>query len=369
MMLLVFPSSTLMVQILLIFLFTNILFSLFVSAAVLLRVPAEKYRLTEIFLYCLGVGPILTTLLLYYGLLLFPHQGAVFYVVWVATWPLISVFLGRKSFGPLLSEISAAVRGTIARIKCRSLCGKLEAVVWVLLFCMLSMTAARIYFTRVLPAPVDEHDSLHYLILGEIYYEEKSFDFNGYRPYEETGFFSMSLHAPSFSLLHTWELMLGKFLDYDDDLYYKSCNLYYIGLLILIQVFWLSRRNRYLALLGVTGLMSGLWFLTSALTFHIDAFRIFFVVVSWIFLYYSLKDGNSFAVLLLGAFSGFAAFSHSMGVAVALINAVVLLLFYQGDWRRKVGTTLTVVLSATIFGGLHYVLDVAVGHGWILTSW
>jgi len=50
-------------------------------------------------------------------------------------------------------------------------------------------------------------------------------------------------------------------------------------------------------------------------------------MVSWIFLAYSIKKRDFLSLILLGVFSGFTAFTHLIGAAVAILNCVTFIIF------------------------------------------
>jgi 4-amino-4-deoxy-L-arabinose transferase-like glycosyltransferase len=146
-----------------------------------------------------------------------------------------------------------------------------------------------------------------------------------------------------------------------DDLYFRSVSAYYAFLILCIAFYWTARKNRWLAILSVITLLSSLRFFLTIVTYHLDSYRIFFLLLSWIFLAYSIKRKDRLSLFLLGIFSGFAAFTHLIGVVTAVVNILTLFLFDQNNLKQKLIRTLTVGLLLLLFGGIHYLLEALYG--------
>ncbi len=187
--------------------------------------------------------------------------------------------------------------------------------------------------------------------------------YSGYYP--KTGFSSFSKHAPGFPLLITWEKILNRFIQRNTDYYFKSISPYY-GFLIVLNVFFLLRKKSpILAILGVVALFSGFNFFKNFATYHIDMYRIYFLTFSWVILAYTIEKKDMLSLFMLGVFSGFAAFSHSIGAIIAGINLLALFLFLDiGLWKR-IKYSFYVCFLIMLIGGFHYFFDTFWGRGWI----
>jgi hypothetical protein len=222
-----------------------------------------------------------------------------------------------------------------------------------------------LYLGTILQVPIADHDILVYGNIGKFYYMEKAVKYSENIYNSIDGFFFIGSPKPSFSLLLTWEMMVNRSFagsnDLTFDIYFRSISAYY-GLLIISLVFyWLYRRNRYLALLGILVLFSGLRFFLVFLSYHLDSYRLFFLILSWVFLAYSVKSKEPLAFFLLGVFSGFTAFSHLIGVLVALVNGLAFFIFQEARFKERVLKTLVLSLIILLFGGIHYVLEAVWG--------
>ncbi len=357
------------------FILTNIVFSLIIGFA-LVRIntvntihavkwfdrTGEKVANLELILYSLGLGPIFTVLILYYLLLVFHGLPNLFYLAAAFLVFLALLVWGRKSVSLLVQEL---------KTKYRTVCmaGKRKQWEHILYFSfLLVLLAVFIYLylgSSILQVPIADHDILVHGNIGKLYYQEKALKYSENISNSIDGFFFIGSPKPSFSLLLTWEMMMNRgFVGSNDltfDMYFRSISAYYGLLILLIVFYWLYRKNRYLALLGIVVLFSGLKFFQVFLSYHLDSYRLFFLILSWVFLAYSLKSKELLAFLLLGIFSGFTAFTHLIGVLVALANGLAFFIFQEVSFKERLLKTLALSLIILLFGGLHYVLEAVWG--------
>ncbi len=348
------------------FFLTNIIFSVIICVA-LIRLNREKIHSNlELLLYSLGLGPIFTALLLYYLLLFFPHHSNLFYFSTVIVIYLILSLLGRKYFSVLWIAIIKKAKNTKKTFKNLSAYYRVEFIVFSLVIILLLASFLFLYITNTLQIPLDGTDALKYGNLGKIFFVEKSLDYRWIRIYPRTGFYFIANSAPSFSLLLTWEKMIDSFFKADKDLYFKSLSTYYALLILAVFIFWLSKKNKYLALLGVFALLSGFSFLRTFISQELDSYRIFLLVISWIFLAYAIEKKDYLSFFLLGIFSGFAAFAHTIGAIFVIFNCLTLFIFMKGNLKNKLSRTSFITILVIIFGWFHYILDTFWGFGWVI---
>jgi len=265
-----------------------------------------------------------------------------------------------------LTDITEKIKNTKKIFKNLNAYHQREFIIFTSILILFLASFLFLYLTNTLQTPLDGTDALRYGTLGKIFFMEKSLEYKWIIPYPKTGFYYVTHSAPSFPLLLTWEKIMDSFFKADKDLYYKSLSTYY-GLLILItMLFWLSKRSKYLALLGVFSLLSGFLFFQTLITQHLDSYRIFFLVVSWIYLAYAIEKKDSLSFLILGIFSGLAAFSHTIGAVIVIFNCLALFIFLKGNLKYKLKKTTFVFILVIAFGWLHYILDIFWGYGWII---
>ncbi len=347
---------------------TNIIFSLTVATILWRFNHSADLSNGEIFLYASGSGPVLATLFLYYSLLVVPHQSNFIYLMVVILPFLGFAFVGRTALSQMASYFIQWRRSSWQTFTALSKSRK----VWVLLFWLLltSVLAGYLwmYGNFTLHTPLEGHDVLQYAVMGKIYFQEKTIEFHGYRPYEKTGFYSRTSHAPSFSLLATWERLFNSFFGGKQDLYFKSVGAYYGLCIVFVFAYHLLRRSRLLTLLGLLALFSGLGFFLTLVTFHLDSYRMFFLLVSWILLAKGIMKRSRYLLIVMAVFSGFAAFAHSLGAIVAGLNVAALMVFYEGTWKEKLTWGSLSAVIILLCGGVHYVIDTFWGAGWILLN-
>lgn len=111
--------------------------------------------------------------------------------------------------------------------------------------------------------------------------------------------------------------------------------------------------------------MSGIAFFLTFLTVHVDSFRMFFVFVSWIYLAYAVMKTNHITIILLGIFSGLAAFVHTIGLVVAVLNCIVFFIFVNIGIKARFVKSILVTVMTIFFGGSHQIFNIIWGRNWL----
>lgn len=348
------------------FFVTNIIFSLIICASLIRFNNKKAHSNSELLLYSLGLGPVFTSLLLYYLLLFSPHHSYLFYLSSVLIVYLILSLLGRKYFSVLWTDITNKIKSTKKTFKNLNAYYRVELIIFSSFLILLLASFLFLYLTNTLHTPLDGTDALKYGTLGKILFKEKSLEYRWIRTYPKTGFYLISNHAPSYSLFLTWEKIMDSFFKTDKDLYFKSINAYYALLILSVLVFWLSKKSKYLALLSVFALLSGISFFNKITQQNLDTFRVFFLIISWIFLAYTIEKKDPLSLFLFGIFSGFAAFAHNIGAIFVIFNCLAVFFFIRGNLKFKLTNTSFIIILVIIFGWFHYILDVFWGLGWVI---
>lgn len=346
------------------FFITNIVFSVILCSVFTRFNESGRYSNSELLLYSLGLGPVFTTLLLYYSFLILPHRSNIFYLILIAAVYFLIAVIGRKSFRRIFCDVRNNIN-KIFTVKGTAF-SKIEHIALMVIICVPLIGYFFVYLTKILPQPLIGQDVLLYGTQGRILFDEKSLAPMWVVQFASSGFTYGALAAPSFPLLLTWEELLNLFFQTKSDLYFKSINAYY-GLLILsIQYYWVAKQNKWVAVFAVFALLSGLSFFTSFLQPHLDLYRIFFFSVSFICLAYAVKEKDFLSLLMLGIFSGFAAFAHRIGVVMAVINCIVFLITVDSNFKTRIIQTVILILLILACGGDHYIFDLIWGRGtWI----
>jgi hypothetical protein len=351
------------------FVVTNLLFSLAVWSVEARADVGRSFSRMELFIYSLGVGPALTSLLLYFLLLTFPSRSYGFYLGAVTGFFIALMFIGRKQVRSAWSE---AVRLSLSAM--RRWVGATPFRRWAMVLALVSSliliaAGGYVFVTKVLARPVMTHDALRYGAMGEVLFKVKSMEPVRYQYVPGLGLPNFTYHAPSFPLLRTWELMVSSWIRPGSpataDMYFKSLNPYYGLLILLCQFYWLSRRSLALAFLGSAALFSGMGILHLLISFHLDGLRIFLLSVEWLFFAYALKQRDSFSLVLFGVFAGLASFAHGLGMILTAVTCAAFFLFLEAPLFVRVRRSVTLTVLTLGFGGWYYVLDVLYGKGWI----
>lgn len=358
------------------FLFTNIIFA-FILCSCLRRLNKDQEHSTvELFLVSLGLAPALVTLLLYYAFLCCPPLPSVGYFL-IITVVYVSLFwLGRKEFPVIYVDFKYWLIREWHKLKRHEYNGSPAPGIWTrrakeitrwfyVSLVLLVLIYLALSFRSVLHMPVDGYDALSYAAEGKALFKIKHIEFRSMLLDPETGIYLPSLHAPSFSLILTWEKILNSLVGLKSDLFFRSIA-FYFGLLILAgQYYCLRIKGKWLALLGTIGLLSCFSFYCALIYIHIDTYRIFFIAVVWFYLAGALKKRDRLSYLLLGITSGMAAFAHTLGALMAAIAILVFFVFLKGSLFHKLKIASLVFFLALATGGIHYVIDTLWGSGWI----
>jgi 4-amino-4-deoxy-L-arabinose transferase-like glycosyltransferase len=334
------------------FILTNVVFSLCI-AGVLIRLSGDsrKYSLGELILYSLGLGPVVTGVLLYYFLLVIPGLGHDIYLGFIFLFFIVMGILGIKSFAQVFRHSKL-----FSRLKS-------QKAISIFIFLLLLVYLWN-YFGFVKHIRMEGHDALIYGNFGKMYYQQQKITYAKEMKPAENGFMFQGSPKPLFSLLLTWELMLNseemnRSIYFDT--YYRSISGYYGLLIVCVMCLWLYRKNRYLALLGLLVMLSGLRFFMMLVDHHLDSFRIFFLLVSWIWLAYSIKEKDRFSYLMFCIFSGFAAFAHLIGFVIVILGGGTYFLFSEEKIKQRFYKGLLFFLVLMLLGGIHYILEILIG--------
>jgi hypothetical protein len=358
------------------FLLKLIITNLFFGSAVFMvfaRLNKEnRYSLPELFLYALGAGPALVGVLLYYLLMFLPGQSDVLYFAFVTGAFVAMMGVCYKQF-PQLRQVFRLILGWLkcgiipsfggkgmTRAGLRHFLGSPTP----LIIMLIPFACVWIYFVVI--NPILGTDFLQYGAQSRVFYATKVIEYMPFRYDEVSGFFNIGLHGFSMQLMGTWELMLNNIFGTSYDLFFKSLTGYYCILIVLMTWFWVRKTDKLLSNIAVLCLLGSFGFFILFYNFHIDAFRIFLVSVCFMFTLRLVWKPDRLAIIGLGVFGGLAANVHSLGVMLVCFAMLTLLFFMPVDFvKKRIPNLAAIGVLILIFGGIHYVLDVFWGTGWI----
>ena len=343
------------------FIITNIIFSIIISSFIIRFNKDNKYSNSEILLYCFGLGPVFTTLLLYYLFLMIPNRTNIFYLAVLISFYLVIALFGKNSLKIIFFEVIYSAKSVIYSEKCRQY--RIGNIIISSSICIAFLIYLSVYLSHILPQPLNGHDILNYGVTGKYLYAQKTLAPIWVNEHANSGYSYEILHPPSFSLILTWEKIINSFFQINSDFYFKSISTYYGFLIIGVQFYWAAKISKWLALISTCALISGLAFYNLFFLNHIDTYRILLYTLSVIFLAYSIKNGDFLAITMLGVFSGFMAFTHRLGLLLAVINCSAFFIFYDNNLFNKIKITSGLIILILLFGANHYIFDCIFGQG------
>ena len=299
----------------------------------------------------LGMGPFMATLALYYLFLFWPGVPAGVAVAWVLVLALMGGWaagVGRRRLLQLVGEAWSAV--------------KRPPELFILLGILVLMSAGAVVLAH---KPLVDHDALEYGVQGRIFLRDRAMAYAHHRFDASTGFYYVGLHGFAYPLLFTWEGLVNGLLGVSSDLWTRSSSLYNGGLLLALVWNLLRRRDTVLALAGTVTLALAQGVLFLFLVYHLDGCRILLFTAAVALFVAVLQRPSASRAWLFGGICGAQAFIHSVGAILGGCMLVLLPFFLPGPWRERLLLVLRSALAMLLMGGIHYVLDVFLGTGWI----
>lgn len=217
-----------------------------------------------------------------------------------------------------------------------------------------------------------EFDYIEYGVQGKIFYLSKSIKYRSELYDPVSGFYFVGLHGYAFPLYKTLNLFFNNLFRLNSDLIFKAISSLYSCFIIFSLYTGLKSFDEKKAWMPVLLLVLSPGFLVVSLRFHIDTYRLFFTLISFLLFYISvLKPDNKYLLSLFGLILGFNSFAHSIGFIISVISLMVfcVFVFCKKDMQLSKVTACIVPISLFLLsGGLHYLLDIVIGTGWIFKS-
>lgn len=336
---------------LLVFLLTQVVFGGIVGAF-LVRVMAPA-RLPEWALVVLGVGlaPCLVSLVLYYLLWCWPglpHQAVLLAV--------LAVFA-------VLARVAGRGWGCYRRLarKLGDLAG--DRSMWPYALC----TAGFMVFSLMLllAKGLTEHDILEYGTQGQIFLRDMAIHYQRHHYDAATGFYYVALHGFSFPLLFTWEGLLAGHAAQLEDPWVRALTPFYAWLCVTLLWGLVRRWGRWLAVWLALALGGSMGFFFLATVYHLDSIRIFLFIAAATLFAAVVHRPHARSVVLLAWVCAAGAGFHSLGAIIGVMFGGLLLFLLPGGKKARAGATLVFFSVFLLAGGIHYVMDVLFGTGWI----
>lgn len=313
----------------------------------------------------IGLGPVFATLLLYYLLILLPGFSSIFYLsIIVLIWLFILIWKKKQAlsfFINLLAFRHDFLNLFSFRKGLKHYLFATNNLAFVILFLVFVFGVYQCLMTGVIG-----HDALEYMVQGKYFFEQKEilYQANNYHP--SNGFYYVGLHGWSFPLQVTLEHLFDDLTFAGYDLYFRLLTPLY-GILILALTYYFVKLKTSIeyGVAAIALLVFAKGFFIGISYVHIDAYRIFLISLAFMCLVNLIKFDRIINLILLSFVAGNAAFTHSLNVFIAFFIGLALVLFIQRNLLGKIKAGIVFTGLLLLFGGLHYVLDIIWGTGWI----
>jgi hypothetical protein len=311
-----------------------------------LRLPAWPLALTG-----LALGPFITTLVLYYTLVLW-HGVPTFIALLLPLFAFAVLIRAAGQGRRLLRELVAGIPGALK-----------DRTLWPFVAGTLFLMLVTVVF--LVNKPLVDHDVLEYGVQGRIFLRDRAIAYQRFQFDAASGFHYVGLHGFSFPLLFTWEGLWGALPGVRTDIWVRSITMWYAWLLIAFCWSLLRRVDRWAAVAGGVALTASVGFLFLMTIYHLDSFRIMLFTCAVAAFVAVLQAPSRVRVLLFGALAGAQAFVHSVGAILAGVLVFVLLFALPVRWNSRINWLAQGVGMLLLFGAVHYLVDIVLGTGWI----
>ena len=318
---------------------------------------SKSCRPVDLFVISLGLGPAITVLILYYMLLLVPGQSSLFYFSTILTVYSIILILALKSISENIKKTFHSACSFYANHKFQFYC-------WVMIVLTFSIT----WFYWCNTALLADSDVLEYATQAKIFNHTHAIVYDGVRFNDQTCYLYVALHGFSFPLFGTWNFIIGDVLQHSNDLYFKSISGYYLlmlAVLIFITLYRIIGKNKDYAFLGVLFLFLAPVSLEFFCFFTIDTFRVYFLTAGMIVFLRYMYMPNKFLLTLFGIIGGIMVNSHAIGAIFMPWILISMIIFLKSSFFSRIKNVLYLCLIILLFGGIHYILQVLWGDGWL----
>lgn len=339
-----------------IFLLTNIIFSAIIYLLIISFLPKIKNIDKNNFLLIiasLGLSPALTSLILNYIILFFPHYSTLFYFSFILLIFLIPFFWIFKK----IKKIKIYVNELFIYIK------SISNIIRIFLLLFLSIYIF-IWVAHFINNPITDNDTFQYASWGKTIFRQKEIKFQKYNFDQNTKFYFQAEHGLSYPLLKTWNNIVNKFFNTNNDFYFRSITGYYLLLIFLTIFIILYSLNRKFAswLLLIYLLIPVNLYLFNDIS--LDSYRIFFFLLATVFFIRLIRGKDYLSLIIFSVTSGLAANIHSISAVIIPFYIVVYIIFYFRD-KKFIKKIILIICLLFAFGYFHYTFDAIYGSGWI----
>lgn len=327
-------------------------------------------------IFALALAPYITSLLLHYLLWLFPSQNAIIYVIIIILAFTLVLLWAKNKTGTVLQYITGKFIFSVQnsndpQIFIENKFFKIYTNQRILVLSNITLwsivlIAFYYWMKQIIGTPISGHDMLEYAIQAKHFAREKIIAYMPNRYHAENNFFYVGLHGFSFPLIGTWEYLFSEIFGvYDNDYLLRSVTGYYGVLILGLIYYFMKQYSSFFALSAIIILFSTYGFYLMVTDYHIDSYRIFMILAAFVGLALAIKYPSNITLMLFGVFAAAQAYIHSLGVFIAIFLCLSFFIFYPGKFSKKAVQSLMLFFIIMLFGGVHYIMDVFFGTGWI----
>ncbi len=336
----------------LVFAVSNLLFGMVISAFLLRRVGSNALGSVGTALLGFGLAPFTISWVLNLVLLFLPGQSHA-----------VAIGSVMVTFSALAFDAGTGWR-TLVSVMRTSLSGLVRRSLWpYLVFCAATLFGTIIMITY---KPLVDHDILEYGTQGKRFLRDMAIHYERHHYDASTGFYYVGLHGFSFPLLFTWEGLLRGLIGDAGDAWVRLQTPWTAWLTVTFIWSWVRRWDHWLAVWVAAAFTLTLGFLYLNTIYHVDPLRLFLFSASMALFIEALRKPDVSVLLLWGTVLGAHSLTHSLGMILSPFMVLCFFLCIGGTLSQRIRWSLVSCGSFLLAGGFHYVLDMAIGTGWLL---
>jgi len=320
------------------------------------------------FIISIPTSWILTSLLLYYSILLFPLKSSYFYILVILLFYLILILIGEVK--KLVNEQFERLNSMANLFKQKEIkipISSAKEMSFAIVLIGLSIGFISMAVIRSQQLFFGSTDIMIYAGQAKAFFESPSFSFSGIYINDVAKYPRLSYHAPGFSFYLLFEYFLNDVFQLQGESLFKSMNPLLGLFCCLLSYLYFSKYSKTWAFVLSLIIASTWGFLIAFMSYHIDALRYFYLLSATILLFETLQTANKRLLIILMVICGLSGFLHSINLILSgILLATAVLFFQHQSLKLKIIDGIFVLLGFILFGGIHYVLDTFIGTGWII---
>lgn len=303
----------------------------------------------------MALGPAVVGLLEYYLFMLVSGNPLTFYLLAIISLEIVLVFFLRSQIGELSRFLFSYIYNLYVNYK------------WLFILVLVILIVFFIaWHVTIFSIPLLRHDTFEYATWGKYIAKVRGIRYEADRRDGSTGFYYVALHGLIFPLFNTFNQLINNLVGASKDYFFRSITGWYWLLTSAVLFEWLRKYNLKVAILGSILFITAPAWVASFIYYHLDTFRLCFIVISSFYFFELLRDPNiALSRYLFGITAGIASNAHSLSVFFVAIQLCIYFLVTTDSLKNRVYRFVVMLLLMLLFGGFHYILETIFGTGWI----